>query len=1133
MRVIERYWSRGVVARIGFAALALCGGAYGSESEQQAMKLFSDSVYPILRDACFECHNKGDRSKGGLRLTSREALIRGGDRGPAIDLNDPDKSLLIQALGHDPDCDVHMPPKGKLADAVIHDFRRWVRLGAPWPPARTAPDGPWYLQPLRVPEPPAGFPEAESSVDAFIGARLASVGLKPAPPADKRTLLRRVTFDLIGLPPTPEEVAAFLADESPDAFAKVVERLLASPHYGERWARHWLDLVRYAETNGFEYDHDKWNAYRYRDYVIDAFNRDLPYDQFVREQIAGDLAEDPRVSDDGSRVMSSIGTTFLWLGERAQVQLDRATLQADEIENQIDVFGKTFLGLTLACARCHDHKFDPITLEDYYALAGILTSSAHGQRCVDSRSRRDEIAVYRRQLSAIDRRINALLAKADRSQAMADFRRSQARQISRYLAACRELIRMGDGLQKQDIHAVAGKHNLSGDKLTAWLEHVQGAFAREDRVWGPWELLSRCSPRVFAYRAQSAAARMQSASHPTSIPGGVPFSDFEGSSYGDWVATGPAFGSGPEAAPPYGVSGHQGRQFASSYGGSDRFVGRLLSPPFKVDESHRYVTFLIAGGDLPEKTCVNLVVDGEAKPDFPEFTATGANDGVFRRRVFDLKGYTGVEASIEVVDDAEGPGGHILVDDFRFISDIPLAQPSSANAVIASLLDGPACRSPAELDAAYQEAIWSAVESWQQQVEQYRGEETVRDDEREVLCEWTNCLSDPSREELRSWAMRGDSLIGTTSDAEQFLSTQEQEELGQLRGEKADLEARIPSSTSALIALEGTPKDSHVHLRGNAHDLGDLVPRAVPSLFGGSTPIPGESSGRRELANWLTGAASPLLARVIVNRLWLHHFGRGLVSTPDNFGELGEPPSHPELLDYLASRLIESNWSLKTMHRLMLNSGTYKQSNQTDAAALDVDPDNRLWHHMPIRRLEAECVRDAILEVAGGLDHSLYGPSVRTTRGRRPHLEVNRKIPQTDAIQRRSIYLQIRRNALPPLLTVFDFPKPDTCMGTRSDAPLPLQALALLNDEFVSAQAGHWVSRLPIGGSTWQRIEYMYQRALCRPPSIEELQTSADFVARQKQHYAELGKDDIRCETMAWSDFAHVLFNLAEFTFVR
>ena len=398
------------------------------QADEDEYEFFEKKIRPVLAENCYLCHGSQTEPMAGLRLDSRAGLLQGGTRGPAVVPFDPDKSLLIEAISYK-NPDLNMPPTGRLSEEQISDFIAWVEMGAPDPRTETAPTSPviqnegvdyeqgrqfWSFRPIQSrPLPSVQRKEWNSSpIDSFILAKLEEKGLAPAPPADRRTWIRRVTFDLVGLPPTADEIDAYIKDESPKAHEKVVERLLASPHYGERWARHWLDVVRFAETDGHEFDTNKLDAWRYRDYVIRAFNRDLPYDVFVREHIAGDLLGRRRLLEDGSAHQSPLATGFYWFGEILNSPVDSIKSRADQVDNQIDVISKAFLGLTVACARCHDHKFDPIAMKDYYALAGVLHSTEVSEALMDSPARAAEIGSVRRKIQQINRRMERELQPA-------------------------------------------------------------------------------------------------------------------------------------------------------------------------------------------------------------------------------------------------------------------------------------------------------------------------------------------------------------------------------------------------------------------------------------------------------------------------------------------------------------------------------------------------------------------------------------------------------------------------------------------------------------------------------------------------------------------------------------------------
>ena len=480
--------------RIALALSILALSGFGTQLAAQLapdqVEFFEKKIRPVLAEKCYACHGSQTEPMAGLRVDSKDALLKGGSRGTSIVSGDPDASLLIRAIRYS-DLELKMPPTGKLADEQIRDFEQWVRMGAP-DPRSTAP-GPavteekgidieegrkfWSFQPIQL----GTLANAKASVkrkdwatspiDYYVLAKLEEKGFTPSSPADKRTLIRRVTFDLIGLPPTPREIDDFLTDNSPGAFETLVERLLTSPHYGERWDRHWLDLVRYAETNGHEYDNDKLDAWRYRDYVIRAFNNDLPYDQFTKEHIAGDLLATKRLRDDGVHWDSPLGTGFYWFGEVLNSPTDSDKSRADTVDNQIDVLSKAFLGLTVACARCHDHKFDPIPTADYYSMAGILHSTAIREGWIDSPERAGRIDQLHGQVEEVNRDVESLLAGAG-STPFGTWKR--------YLLAAGELLSTDEIDLACRLEELAEQEGLDRLTLNRWLGYLQQAAKQSD-----------------------------------------------------------------------------------------------------------------------------------------------------------------------------------------------------------------------------------------------------------------------------------------------------------------------------------------------------------------------------------------------------------------------------------------------------------------------------------------------------------------------------------------------------------------------------------------------------------------------------------------------------------------------------
>ncbi len=914
---------------------------------------------PILVESCFPCHSGQAKTlQGGLRLDSRAGLLKGGFRGPAFTAAKPEGSRLLEAIGY-VNKDLTMPPKGKLSEEKIAALTAWVTEGAAWPKTGAKPSAAsastfsikqraahWSFQPIVRPVAPQVQPRgwAANAVDRFILAGLQKAGLKPAPQADRTTLIRRVTFDLIGLPPTPAEIDDFLADRQPGAYRRLVDRLLASPRYGERWARHWLDLVRYAETDGHEFDFEKQGAFEYRDYVIRALNADLPFDQFVREHVAGDLLK-PRIDPTSGRNESLTATGFWYMGEGKHSPVDLKVDEGERVDNQIDVFGKAFLGLTLGCARCHDHKFDPISTRDYYALSGVLKSSRFQQANIVS------------------------------PPGMAEAVRSLQSVRTRMLAV------------------------------------------------STWQLAGIAA-----------------------IAGIETFEEFDGTNFGDWMQTGSAFGAGP-VADVLRLSGRGSEARIDALGASgaadsgalgEKLEGALRSRTFRV--SKPFILYRMA---IDGDTEVNLVLDGFQRirdPLYGRLKIRANSNGKLAWFSQDVSKFIGHRGYIEFVD--YGPG-KIAVDTVAF-SDKSVPQEPAA---------------PRTASGAAESGVVEAL------------------------------------------------LL-----------------------ERQAIENSILAPVYAMAMTDGTGEDDVVHIRGSYKTPGAAVGRRFLEVCSGANQqAPARGSGRQEIADRMLAPTNTLVRRVIVNRLWHHHFGRGLAATPDDLGFMGLPPSHPKLLDWLASEFLAQNWSIKQMHRMMVLSSTYQMSSTGDVVSERTDPTNRLVHRMPVRRLEAEAIRDTLLAVSGRLDLKMYGPSVL------PYLTSfmeGRGRPGSsgplDGTGRRSIYMGVRRNFLNPMFLAFDFPVPFNSMGRRNVSNVPAQALTMMNNPFVVEQAGVWAARLlSISETDQERITRMYRTALGRSPTPDEVSQAQDFVQSQ-----ETG-DTVQPQLRAWQDLAHVFFNLKEFIFVR
>ena len=1068
--------------------------AIASAQQPESYEHFERHVRPLLVEKCYACHSAETMAMGELRLDSKDAVLRGGSRGTALVPGDPASSLLIRAVSY-ASIELQMPPTGKLSEQEIAHLTAWVEMGAPDPRSARAAEAVqegldleegrrfWSFRPIGDPVPPRVRDESwvRTDLDRFLLARIEAKGLRPADDADRLTLIRRATFDLTGLPPTPTEIEAFTGDTEPNAYEKVVDRLLASPHYGERWGRHWLDLVRWAETNGHEFDNNKLDAWRYRDYVIEAFNSDLPYDRFLKEQIAGDLLP-PRLSGDGTHHVNPIASGMYWLWEVLNSPTDSVKARADQIDNQIDVLTKATQGLTVACARCHDHKFDPIPTADYYSLFGILNSTHMSEVCIDSPQRQREIHRTAEQIGGINREIDALLRPALPGAA--------ATLGGRLLKAAKEL-----GSERQ---------SPLGEELQFSLtepSHPLYPFARSaiSQAGGDAPDFSEWMDQLRQEMAEWAAKGDRS--HPIwEERGDEVFEDFE-RGFGNWTATGAAFGEGPTRSMPPGQSlgGHAGQAVAASFGaGVDALVGTLTTEKFRMPARHVHVR--MAGPEYSRASRENAPVrftviadehkSGHAMPD---------GSGRLQWYSIAMTKERGRICSIEIID--RDRFGSVAVDQIVFSSS-PKPPPISGpvNPRVLALLTSESIRSLDDLAHTYQELSEELLGS---------------------------VSRSPSEEALLA------GILGhrKREDAAEVLDVSAQQELARLVAARSEMDASLPASVFAMSSQDWMVGDSEIHLRGNHKNLGEIAPRQFLQVIAGTGQEPFRNgSGRVELANWITSDRNPLTARVMANRVWHHHFGSGIVPSTDDFGRMGVEPSHPELLDFLATRLIESGWSLKDLHRRIVLSSTYRASSDASAAARDLDPSNTLLSHFPVRRLEAEAIRDSVLAVSGALDQSVGGSGVP------PHISVyqdGRGKPASgplDGLGRRSVYLQVRRNFLPPLFLAFDYPLPISTAGRRGVSAVASQALLMLNNDFINGQASLWADRtLRAHQGSADRIRTMYLEAFGRPPVDEEIGEIQQFLSKQASLRGSASADDPK----VWADFAHAIFNTAEFLFVR
>jgi hypothetical protein len=876
-------------------------------------EFFETRIRPLLAEKCFACHTAS--KMGGLELTSRERMVRGGNSGPAIRPGNAKGSILVQAVSHTHDR-LKMPPTGKLSDEQISGLAAWVDAGAVWPDSKDdtllesqgestkysiTPQQRsfWSFRPVKKSQPPAvkNSAWARTPIDRFILARLEEKGLSPVAPAEKRSLIRRATFDLTGLPPSPQEVADFLADDSSHAFAKVVDRLLESPHYGERWGRYWLDLARYADGKiGVSEDTPYGNAFRYRDWVIRALNEDLPYDQFVRAQLAADLLP----AEEREKHLAALGFVALY-------SLD---------DDRVDVTTKTFLGLTVGCAQCHDHKYDPIPTKDFYSLQGVFSSSKDHEYPL---APEDVVKKWKDAKTAVEgKKADITKFLEDQSASLRDILFPQT---AEYLMAARTVISA-----HREAAEVASENGLDAVILIRWVKYL-----RDTEIEHPY--------------------------------------------LNDW-----------QAVMKEGGSNEKAQAAAEEF---ERFA-------LAVNQEKK---------DLEDRNYVKL----------------GGAKGVADERT---RQYTNLE--------------------------------------------------------------FLALEKWYL---------------------WRDLAFNP----YTPSGFKFDGGVYYFGDKkgfeiDRFLSGPWKSHLDNLRADLKRLEATLPEQYPFIHGLRDAdkPEDLHVAIRGDKENPGELAPRRFLHILSEGEPKRfNQGSGRLELANAIASADNPLTARVMVNRVWSHHFGAGLVGTPSNYGQLGDRPTHPELLDYLAAHFVESGWSLKTLHREIMLSAAYQSSTAYDEKNAKADPENRLlWRANVIDRLDAESLRDSILAVSGKLDNTIGGPPVEF--GAENH--------------RRAIYGAVSRTTPDRSMALFDFPDPNQASEKRARTQGPMQRLYFMNNRFVIDQAKALAERVAAEapGSDEAKIRRAYELLYARPPNETELEIGLQYLKQEQDHDA-------------WPKYAQALLAASEF----
>ncbi|MBM4003023.1 MAG: DUF1553 domain-containing protein [Planctomycetes bacterium] len=1125
--------------------------------DEASLEYFEKKVRPLLVERCFECHaGSSEKVKGGLRLDSRSAVLAGGDTGPAAIAGMPAKSLLIDAINYGNL--YQMPPKSKMSADEVQVLTRWVEMGLPWTTAENpdrSNDGAkagtfdlrkrmgehWSWSEIVRPAVPdvnsSGW--SRSAIDRFIVAGLESRGIPPAPHAEPDRFLRRMTLDLMGLPPELSDLATFRDEcfalgDADEALDRSLDRLLASPAFGERWARHWMDLVRFAETRGHEFEPSIPNAWQYRDYLIRAFNNDVPYDQFVREHLAGDLIENPRPHSVQGTNESILGTGFWFLGEEVHSPVDIRQDEADRLDNRLDVMSKTFLGLTVGCARCHDHKFDAISQQDYYALTGFLLSASYRQFPFESADHNRQIA---EQLWALRAKARAaFLAR------FAEGAQATVERLDEYLSAAVTLAprlvnvtgafeSMPESL-REEIRRVADERRLAPTLLASWTLNL---VAAADQPSSPLHALAQLS----LGRQQDAARLLEqwdktrpetAAKSPTTGT----LLDFSDPARTCWYVDGVAYGAGPVApgdfviaAAPVNqeprlrwierpaarrdplfhnpVTSPDNEADPGALGGWQRAGRSLRTLSVTLDSGSLY--YLVKGaGRAYAVVDSHLVIAGPLHGRVLLEWDAPADQWKWIRH--DLTPYRGHRVHVEFVPKNEGE--FQIAKAVESMEEPPLPAPRNAwlaDALVerSRLSDQPGAikKVMAETLSAMREAASSRTALPASAVE------------------WANWMLDHqplffagAESSLAEWRK----LLQEYTDQEQALARQIQF-----------------SSRLAMAMFDGNGVDERLLVRGSTRTPGDIVPRRTLEALGG-TPADGygTGSGRLRLADQLLAADNPYPARVMANRLWHHLFGRGIVPTVDNFGVLGQRPTHPELLDWLTSQFRgPHDWSVKRTLRMLVQSQTYRMDSRPEPSAAANDPGNESWHHIPVRRLQAEPIRDLILAVSGRLDRKMLGPPIEVHLT--PFMDGRGKPGSSgplDGAGRRSLYIKVRRNFLPPMMLAFDSPIPFSTIGRRTVSNVPAQALILLNDPFVVQQANEWArSELAIGVGVDEQIRNMYLSALGREPETAELRSSHEFFAQQGAELGISAENAIR-DIRVWSDFAHVLFNTKEFLFV-
>jgi hypothetical protein len=1037
--------------------------------QRAKLEFFEKKIRPVLVEHCYECHSAESKTlQGGLSLETAQGLAQGGDSGPALIPEKSDQSLIIQALRYE---STQMPPRGKLPDEVIADFVQWVDSGAADP--RVGDSAPikksidfdqarlfWSFVPPKNPELPSTKRSGwtESSIDHFTLAAMEARQLSPVSKAGKRELIRRACFDLTGLPPTPQEVDSFLADENTNAFAKLIDRLLDSPAYGERWGRYWLDVARYSEDQAHTFSvQPNTHGYRYRDWVIEAFNSDMPFDLFVKYQIAADVMP----IDETERLRNLAALGYFGLGAQYYKNTDAAKAAADELDDRIDTLTRGFLGLTVSCARCHDHKFDPIPQQDYYSLAGVFHSSRlHNAPLVPS-PEVDRYNAAQQKIKQLDEAIQQTIAREGPK-----LREARISEVKQYLMATRDfqLAKASDSSLK--LPAFAKKNELEASTLKRWIDFLKSKEASPPLALKPWfNAIALPSDQQSDQESEAAAFAFEEYIQLLLRQRDGLLSPEEQSKLTQNAPAGNAryispmvSRSSPTASIDVEIQGAKELFLVVNDGGNgpscdhaDWLEPKLITASGEIDLTERkWETVTATYGSVN----LNKNVSGQALRVAGKSYAKGIgthSTSVLRFELpDDAKRFVALGGLDSSGADQGGDCGNNARVQFRIYTESPTDIQVGQSDLLAEIIGekGLFAMEPKEIEAKLPEGF------------------------------------------------------------RQTLSAQ-RSELETLRRESP---AIYPM---AHVIAEANPSDLQVMVRGNPANRGELAPRRFLRILSNQTPTTfTQGSGRLELANSIASNENPLTARVMVNRVWQHHFGRGLVGTPDNFGKLGEPPTHPELLEYLTVKFVEQGWSIKSLHREIMLSATYQLSSDRNESNQQIDADNRYLWRMTRRRLDVEAWRDALLATSGRLDGKLQGPSTNLADA---------------SNNRRTVYAFISRHELDNMLRLFDFPDANITASVRAETTVPQQQLFVLNSPFMIEQSKAFAARVLIESADGleDRIQHAYRLAFGRKASPGELKVGLEYLqAIDPPEQKDLNKLD------RWERYAQALLASNEFLYI-